>query len=127
MLQLKRGWYGTLSRRGSEENRKQEYLQSHLQGMCEKRALAKPGIEDHVTNRAEKPFIGYGAPFRTKILVVEYINRVYVRGHKYVFGPTQTHFKMSLRKKMTTKHSEEYFLHQHCEKTSTNFEMASRF
>ena len=30
-------------------------------------------------------------------------------------------------KKMTTKHSEEYFFHQRCEKTSTNFEMASRF
>ena len=29
--------------------------------------------------------------------------------------------------KMTTKHSEEYFLHQRCEKRSTNFEMASRF
>ena len=29
--------------------------------------------------------------------------------------------------KMTTKHCEEYFFHQHCEKTSTNFEMASRF
>ena len=29
--------------------------------------------------------------------------------------------------KMTTKHSEEYFLHQRCEKTSTNFVMASRF
>ena len=29
--------------------------------------------------------------------------------------------------KMTTKHSEEYFFHQRCEKTSTNFEMASRF
>ena len=26
--------------------------------------------------------------------------------------------------KMTTKHSEEYFIHQRCEKTSTNFEMA---
>ena len=30
-------------------------------------------------------------------------------------------------KKMTTKDSEEYFFHQRCEKTSTNFEMASRF
>ena len=29
--------------------------------------------------------------------------------------------------KMTTKHSEENFFHQHCEKTSTNFEMASQF
>jgi len=29
--------------------------------------------------------------------------------------------------KMTTKHSEEYFFHPRCEKTSTNFEMASRF
>ena len=29
--------------------------------------------------------------------------------------------------KMTTKHSEKYFFHQRCEKTSTNFEMASRF
>ena len=29
--------------------------------------------------------------------------------------------------KMTTKHSEEYFFHQRCEKTSANFEMASRF
>ena len=28
--------------------------------------------------------------------------------------------------KMTTKHSEEFFF-QHCEKTSTNFELASRF
>ena len=28
--------------------------------------------------------------------------------------------------KMTTKHSEEYFFHQRCEETSTNFEMASR-
>ena len=30
-------------------------------------------------------------------------------------------------KKMTTKHSEECFFHQRCEKTSTYFEMASRF
>ena len=29
--------------------------------------------------------------------------------------------------KMTTKHSEEYFFHQRCEKTSTNCKMASRF
>ena len=29
--------------------------------------------------------------------------------------------------KMTTKHSEECFFHQRCEKRSTNFEMASRF
>ena len=29
--------------------------------------------------------------------------------------------------KMTTEHSEEYFFHQRCEKTSTNFEMASWF
>ena len=29
--------------------------------------------------------------------------------------------------KMTTKHSEEYFFRQRFEKTSTNFEMASRF
>ena len=29
--------------------------------------------------------------------------------------------------KMTTNHSEEYFFHQRCERTSTNFEMASRF
>ena len=29
--------------------------------------------------------------------------------------------------KMTTKHPEEYFFHQRCEKTSANFEMASRF
>ena len=29
--------------------------------------------------------------------------------------------------KMTTKRSEEYFFHQRCEKTSTNFEMASWF
>ena len=29
--------------------------------------------------------------------------------------------------KMTTKHSEEYFFHQRCEKRSTNFEMDSRF
>ena len=28
----------------------------------------------------------------------EYNNRVYVRGHKYVLGPTLTHFKMSLRR-----------------------------
>ena len=28
---------------------------------------------------------------------------------------------------MTTEHSEEYFFHQRCEKTSTNFEMASHF
>ena len=28
---------------------------------------------------------------------------------------------------ITTKHSEEYFFHQRCEKTSTNFETASRF
>ena len=27
---------------------------------------------------------------------VQYNNRVYVRGHKYVLGPSQTHFKMSL-------------------------------
>ena len=82
-----------------------------------------------------------------------YNNRVYVRGHKYVLGPTQTY--LSLRraqnifmpkninsiainitlegiekiklKKMTTKHSEKYFFHQHCVKTSTNFEMASPF
>ena len=25
-------------------------------------------------------------------------NRVYVRGHKYVLGPTQTHFSPSLRR-----------------------------
>ena len=37
----------------------------------------------------------YGAPFRAKILVVEYKNRVYVRGHKDVLGPTLTHFKIS--------------------------------
>ena len=30
-------------------------------------------------------------------------------------------------KKMTTKHSEEYFFLQRCEKMSTNFEMASQF
>ena len=30
--------------------------------------------------------------------IVEYNNRVYVRGHKYVLGLTQTHFKMSLRR-----------------------------
>ena len=30
-------------------------------------------------------------------------------------------------KKMKTNHSEEYFFHQRCEKTSTNFEMASPF
>ena len=29
--------------------------------------------------------------------------------------------------KKKTKHSDEYFFHQHCEKASTNFEMASRF
>ena len=29
--------------------------------------------------------------------------------------------------KKTTKHSEEYFFHQRCEKTSTNLEIASRF
>ena len=29
--------------------------------------------------------------------------------------------------KMTTKHSEEYFFHQRCDKTLANFEMASRF
>ena len=29
---------------------------------------------------------------------MQYNNRVYVRGHKYVLGPTQTHFKMSLRR-----------------------------
>ena len=29
--------------------------------------------------------------------------------------------------KMTTKHTEEYFFHQSCEKMSTNLEMASRF
>ena len=29
--------------------------------------------------------------------IVEYNNRVYVRGHKYVLGLTQTHFKMSVR------------------------------
>ena len=93
-----------------------------------------------------------------------YNNRVYVRGHKYVLGPSQTHFsprlaarakmsvsqaqnifmpkninsitiiitlegieKIKTEKKMTTKQSEEYFFHQRCEKTSTNFEMASRF
>ena len=27
--------------------------------------------------------------------LVEYNNRVYVRGHKYVLGPTQTHFSPS--------------------------------
>ena len=27
---------------------------------------------------------------------IHYNNRVYVRGHKYVLGRTQTHFKMSL-------------------------------
>ena len=32
------------------------------------------------------------------ITEVEYNNRVYVLGHKYVLGPTQTHFKMSLRR-----------------------------
>ena len=30
--------------------------------------------------------------------IVEYNNRVYVRGNKYVLGLTQTHFKMSLRR-----------------------------
>ena len=35
--------------------------------------------------------------------------------------------KIKTEKKMTTKQSEEYFFHQRCEKTSTNFEMASRF
>ena len=30
--------------------------------------------------------------------IVEYNNRVYVRGHKYVLGLTQTHSKMSLRR-----------------------------
>ena len=29
---------------------------------------------------------------------VQYNNTVYVRGHKYVLGPTQTHFKKSLRR-----------------------------
>ena len=29
------------------------------------------------------------------ILLLEYNNRVYVRGHKYVLGPTQTHFSPS--------------------------------
>ena len=29
--------------------------------------------------------------------------------------------------KMTTKRSEEYFFHQRCKETSTNFVMASRF
>ena len=29
--------------------------------------------------------------------------------------------------KMTTKRSVEYFFHQRCKKTSTNFEMASQF
>ena len=29
--------------------------------------------------------------------------------------------------KMTTKRSEEYFFHQRCKETSTNFEMASWF
>ena len=30
--------------------------------------------------------------------IVEYNNRTYVRGHKYVLALTQTHFKMSLRR-----------------------------
>ena len=30
-------------------------------------------------------------------------------------------------KKMTTNHSEEYLFHQRCDKTSTDFEMASQF
>ena len=29
---------------------------------------------------------------------IYHLNRVYVRGHKYVLGPTQTYFKMSLRR-----------------------------
>ena len=37
------------------------------------------------------------------------------------------HWENKNWKKMTTKQSEEYFFHQRCEKTSTNFEMASRF
>ena len=32
-----------------------------------------------------------------------------------------------ITEKMTTKHSEEYFIPQRCKKTSTYFEMASRF
>ena len=31
-------------------------------------------------------------------LFLKYNNTVYVRGHKYVLGPTQTHFKMSSEK-----------------------------
>ena len=38
---------------------------------------------------------------------LEYNNRVYVRGHKYVLGPTQSHFKMSLRRAQNIKRKKE--------------------
>ena len=47
--------------------------------------------------------------FKGNVLgLVQYNNRVYVRGHKYVLGPTQTHFSPSLaaRAKMSLRREE---------------------
>ena len=38
----------------------------------------------------------------------QYNNRVYVRGHKYVLGPTQAHFKMIF--KMSLRRAQNIFM-----------------
>ena len=55
------------------------------------------------------------------------------KGQKYIYSMPKNINSISIiitlegteeinTEKMTTKHSEEYFFHQRCEKTSTNFE-----
>ena len=52
----------------------------------------------------------------------EYNNRVYVRGHKYVLGPTQTHFSPSrwARAKMSPRRAQNIFMPKNINSSTIN-------